>query len=79
MTEIDRLAVLRDLHNLQPRRTAPGTSPPASAFRPYRGKSNEALPHAMGPCKSDHSADCIRDRLRHNTQPIVNFKRRWVA
>jgi len=28
---------------------------------------------------NDHTADCIRYRLRHNTQPAVSFKRRWIA
>ena len=28
---------------------------------------------------NDHTADCIRYRLRHNTQPTVSFKRRWIA
>ena len=27
---------------------------------------------------NDHTADCIRYRLRHNT-PTVSFRRRWIA
>ena len=39
-------------------------------------KSNkEDIPDKL----NDHTADCIRYRLRHNTQPAVSFKRRWIA
>jgi hypothetical protein len=37
--------------------------------------NKEDIPDKM----NDHTADCIRYRLRHNTQPTVSFKRRWVA
>ena len=39
-------------------------------------KSNkEDIPDKL----NDHTADCIRYRLRYNTQPTVSFKRRWIA
>ena len=37
--------------------------------------NKEDIPDKM----NDHTADCIRYRLRHNTQPTVSFKRRWIA
>jgi hypothetical protein len=37
--------------------------------------NKEDIPNKL----NDHTADCIRYRLRHNTRPTVSFKRRWVA
>jgi hypothetical protein len=36
--------------------------------------NKEDIPDKM----NDHTADCIRYRLRHNTQPTVS-SRRWIA